>query len=97
MLLMILRVVLGMIVFAVAILPGIATFFLVREGLSPEEGPAGWMPSPEFASAVETATATGAWAGGAVAWIGLLAVDAALVWLGGMMLVRFDVARDKGA
>jgi hypothetical protein len=25
-----------------------------------------------------------------------LAVDAALVWLGGMMLERFDVARDKG-
>ncbi len=31
-----------------------------------------------------------------VAWLGVLAVDAALVWIGGRMLARFDVARDTG-
>lgn len=35
------------------------------------------------------------WAAGSVAWIGLLAVDGVLVWLGGKMLQRFDVARDR--
>jgi hypothetical protein len=96
MLLMVLRLVLGMVVFAVAILPAIATFFLVREGLSPE-GPAGWSTGVDYVSEVEAATRIAAWVGGGVAWVGLLAVDAALVWLGGVMLVRFDVARDKGA
>lgn len=32
----------------------------------------------------------------AVAWVGIVAVDGGLVWLGGRMLARFDVARDKG-
>lgn len=35
------------------------------------------------------------WAAGAVAWFGLLIVDAALVFAGGKMLARFDVARDR--
>ncbi|MBL8863213.1 MAG: hypothetical protein JNK02_14550 [Planctomycetes bacterium] len=35
-------------------------------------------------------------AGLAVAWLGVLAVDGALVWIGGRMLARFDVARDRG-
>ncbi len=32
----------------------------------------------------------------AVAWLGIVAVDLGLVWFGGRMLARFDVARDKG-
>ncbi len=39
---------------------------------------------------------TALWIGGAVGWTCLLAVDALLVLLGGLMLQRFDVARDKG-
>jgi hypothetical protein len=35
--------------------------------------------------------------GGVVAWLGILAVAAALVWAGGRILARFDVARDRGA
>ena len=34
--------------------------------------------------------------GAGVAWLGLIAVDCALVWAGGRMLGRFDVARDRG-
>ena len=34
--------------------------------------------------------------GAAVAWIGLAAIDVALVYAGGRMLRRFDVARDRG-
>jgi len=34
--------------------------------------------------------------GGSVAWIGLAAIDVALVFAGGRMLRRFDVARDRG-
>ncbi|HEV8113776.1 MAG TPA: putative ABC exporter domain-containing protein [Planctomycetota bacterium] len=38
-----------------------------------------------------------AWAlGAAVAWIGLAAMNTALVIVGGRMLTRFDVARDRG-
>jgi len=32
-----------------------------------------------------------------VGWLGLLAVDGGLVWIGGRILGRFDVARDRGA
>jgi len=35
-------------------------------------------------------------AAAAVAWVGIVAVDVGLVWFGGRMLARFDVARDKG-
>jgi hypothetical protein len=35
------------------------------------------------------------WAAGAFAWIGVLAVDCGLIWLGGKMLTRYDVAKDK--
>lgn len=34
--------------------------------------------------------------GAGVAWLGLLAVDCGLVWVGGRILGRFDVARDRG-
>jgi hypothetical protein len=34
--------------------------------------------------------------GGVVGWVSLLGVDVALVLIGGQMLKRFDVARDKG-
>jgi hypothetical protein len=34
--------------------------------------------------------------GAAVAWTGLFAIDAGLVLVGGKMLRRFDVARDRG-
>lgn len=40
----------------------------------------------------ETAIAVGA----GVGWLGLLAVDCGLVWIGGKILGRFDVARDRG-
>jgi hypothetical protein len=43
-------------------------------------------------AAVEVAVATGA----VVAWFGLVGVAMALVWIGGRMLARFDVARDRG-
>lgn len=36
------------------------------------------------------------WVGGAVGWCCLFAVDAVLVLLGGLMLNRFDLARDRG-
>ena len=45
---------------------------------------------------LETSRETAFWGAGSVAWAGLAAVDFALVVLGGMMLRRFDVARDKG-
>jgi len=35
------------------------------------------------------------WAAGAFAWVALLALDAVLIWLGGKMLRRFDVAKDR--
>lgn len=43
---------------------------------------------------VTTAEAA-AWIAGSLAWFALLLVDLALVFLGGKMLSRFDVARDK--
>lgn len=44
----------------------------------------------------ETSRETALWGAGSVAWAGLAAVDFGLVVLGGMMLRRFDVARDRG-
>lgn len=35
------------------------------------------------------------WWASAIAWVLALAVDAALIWLGGRMLTRFDVAKDR--
>jgi hypothetical protein len=97
MLLMILRMVLGFIVVAVAVLPAIAVFFLVQHGLEPAAFPSGIEPSAEYQEKVALATKTAAWMAGIVAWLGVFGVDAALVWIGGFMLSRFDVARDKGA
>jgi hypothetical protein len=89
--------VLGFIVVAVAVLPAIAVFFLVRHGLEPAAFPSGIEPSAEYEEKVALANTTAAWAAGIVAWLGVFGVDAALVWIGGFMLSRFDVARDKGA
>lgn len=47
----------------------------------------------EILGASEAAAAT---LGAAVAWIGLFAIDVALVFAGGRMLRRFDLARDRG-
>ncbi len=97
MLLMILRVVMGAIVFAVAILPAIVVWFVARGALSPAELSEGVEPGSAYFEGVEAATTAATWIAGVVAWVGMLGVGAGLVWLGGVMLERFDVARDKGA
>jgi len=77
MLLMILRVLLGVVAFGVAILPAVAAYFLFRGPLD---------MSKQAALALS----------GVVCWLGLFGVAVGLVALGGLMLKRFDVARDKG-
>jgi hypothetical protein len=97
MLLMILRMLLGLVVVAVAILPAVAVYFLVRHGLMPRAYPVGVEIDADYEDKIAAASTTAAWIAGTVAWLGVVGVDAALVWLGGFMLERFDVARDKGA
>lgn len=46
--------------------------------------------------AFDASDATAIALGAGVAWLGLVAVDCVLVWAGGRMLGRFDVARDRG-
>ncbi len=46
--------------------------------------------------ALGTSTTTAVAVAGGVGWLGLIAVDCGLIWLGGRMLDRFDVARDRG-
>lgn len=46
--------------------------------------------------AFDVASGTAIVAGAAVGWLGILAVDGGLVWVGGRILQRFDVARDRG-
>jgi hypothetical protein len=96
MLLMILRVVMGSVVFLVAILPAIVVWFVARDVIGPADLPDGVEPSTQYTAQVEAAVTAATWIAGSVGWLGMLAVDAALVWLGGVMLQKFDVARDKG-
>jgi hypothetical protein len=48
-----------------------------------------------FAQVFDVDREPAVWIAGAVAWCGLLVVDVALVYGGGQMLRRFDVARDR--
>ncbi|MBL8858941.1 MAG: hypothetical protein JNL28_10580 [Planctomycetes bacterium] len=71
---------------------------ILRAGLGVAVLVAAGAPAALVYYVVESTTkssVTAWWAAGSVAWIGLFIVDIALIWLGGRMLKRFDVARDR--
>lgn len=73
------------------LLRGIVLLVAVAVALAPAAG-VGFTLRLALETSQETAIAVAA----GVGWLGLLAVDCGLVWFGGRMLSRFDVARDRG-
>jgi hypothetical protein len=73
------------------LLRGIVLLIATAVAVAPAVG-LGFLLRFAMGTTQETAIAVAA----GVGWLGLLAVDCGLVWLGGRMLGRFDVARDRG-
>ncbi len=73
------------------LLRGIVLLIAVAVALAPAAG-VGFTLRFALETTQETAIAVAA----GVGWLGILAVDCGLLWFGGRMLSRFDVARDRG-